>query len=114
MPGVTLVVSPLISLIQDQVMLLLSVNVPATYLSSTQDAQVSQDVMNGMMKYMQWWLCWFVLYSVVVIKLDRNVFWGSSVVQTPLRNPGEDRPKSSPDESLAFIVPEKLTEHVRH
>ncbi|CAM8986358.1 unnamed protein product [Rhodiola kirilowii] len=44
-PGVTLVISPLVSLIQDQIMHLLQANIPATYLSSNMEWPEQQDIL---------------------------------------------------------------------
>ncbi|KAF8019499.1 hypothetical protein BT93_G0242 [Corymbia citriodora subsp. variegata] len=43
-PGVTLVISPLVSLIQDQIMHLLQANIPATYLSANMDWSEQQEI----------------------------------------------------------------------
>lgn len=45
-PGVTLVVSPLVSLIQDQIMHLSQANIPATYLSGNMEWQEQQQILN--------------------------------------------------------------------
>ena len=54
MPGITLVVSPLISLMRDQVLALKAVGVPAAYINSTLSAQqmqlVYRNLRNGMYK----------------------------------------------------------------
>lgn len=44
-PGVTLVISPLVSLIQDQIMHLLQANIPATYLSANMDWSEQQEIL---------------------------------------------------------------------
>ncbi|KAJ7946603.1 DNA helicase, ATP-dependent [Quillaja saponaria] len=44
-PGVTLVISPLVSLIQDQIMHLLQVNIPAAYLSANMDWTEQQEIL---------------------------------------------------------------------
>ncbi|KAA8536559.1 hypothetical protein F0562_029037 [Nyssa sinensis] len=44
-PGITLVVSPLVSLIQDQIMHLLQVNIPATYLSANMEWTDQQEIL---------------------------------------------------------------------
>lgn len=44
-PGITLVISPLVSLIQDQIMHLLQVNIPAAYLSSNMEWTEQQDIL---------------------------------------------------------------------
>ncbi|CAN4110683.1 unnamed protein product [Withania somnifera] len=44
-PGITLVISPLVSLIQDQIMHLLQVNIPATYLSSNMEWTEQQEIL---------------------------------------------------------------------
>ncbi|XP_077238725.1 DNA helicase (RECQl4A) isoform X2 [Tasmannia lanceolata] len=44
-PGITLVVSPLVSLIQDQIMHLLQANIPATYLSATMEWNEQQEIL---------------------------------------------------------------------
>ncbi|XP_054776776.1 ATP-dependent DNA helicase Q-like 4A isoform X1 [Prosopis cineraria] len=44
-PGITLVISPLVSLIQDQIMHLLQANIPATYLSSNMDWSEQQEIL---------------------------------------------------------------------
>ncbi|KAK4740981.1 hypothetical protein SAY87_024569 [Trapa incisa] len=43
--GVTLVISPLVSLIQDQIMHLLQVNIPATYLSAAMEWSEQQEIL---------------------------------------------------------------------
>ncbi|KAI4341997.1 hypothetical protein MLD38_026661 [Melastoma candidum] len=43
-PGVTLVISPLVSLIQDQIMHLLQANIPAAYLSASMEWSEQQDI----------------------------------------------------------------------
>ncbi|KAH0783247.1 hypothetical protein KY290_002845 [Solanum tuberosum] len=44
-PGITLVISPLVSLIQDQIMHLLQVNIPAAYLSSNMEWTEQQEIL---------------------------------------------------------------------
>ncbi|KAL2925187.1 ATP-dependent DNA helicase Q-like 4A, partial [Bienertia sinuspersici] len=44
-PGVTLVVSPLVSLIQDQIMHLLQANIPAAYLSASMEWSEQQEIL---------------------------------------------------------------------
>ncbi|CAI0375305.1 unnamed protein product, partial [Linum tenue] len=44
-PGITLVISPLVSLIQDQIMHLLQANIPAAYLSANMDWSEQQEIM---------------------------------------------------------------------
>ncbi|XP_074275910.1 ATP-dependent DNA helicase Q-like 4A isoform X2 [Silene latifolia] len=44
-PGVTLVISPLVSLIQDQIMHLLQANIPAAYLSATMEWSEQQEIL---------------------------------------------------------------------
>ncbi|CAK9187066.1 unnamed protein product, partial [Ilex paraguariensis] len=44
-PGITLVISPLVSLIQDQIMHLLQVNIPATYLSANMEWSEQQEIL---------------------------------------------------------------------
>ncbi|KAK9677216.1 hypothetical protein RND81_11G128900 [Saponaria officinalis] len=44
-PGVTLVISPLVSLIQDQIMHLLQANIPAAYLSANMEWSEQQDIL---------------------------------------------------------------------
>ncbi|XWS54876.1 hypothetical protein CRYUN_Cryun10bG0127200 [Craigia yunnanensis] len=43
-PGITLVISPLVSLIQDQIMHLLQANIPAAYLSANMDWSEQQEI----------------------------------------------------------------------
>ncbi|RAL39559.1 hypothetical protein DM860_003092 [Cuscuta australis] len=54
-PGVTLVISPLVSLIQDQIMHLQQVNIPATYLSSNlewpEQQEILRELSSGVCKY---------------------------------------------------------------
>ncbi|CAH9116719.1 unnamed protein product [Cuscuta epithymum] len=54
-PGVTLVISPLVSLIQDQMMHLLQVNIPATYLSANlewaEQQEILRELSSGVCKY---------------------------------------------------------------
>nr|GMC81358.1 ATP-dependent DNA helicase Q-like 4A isoform X1 [Ipomoea batatas] len=54
-PGITLVISPLVSLIQDQIMHLLQVNIPATYLSASMEWAEQQEIFrelnSGVCKY---------------------------------------------------------------
>ncbi|CAN0880742.1 ATP-dependent DNA helicase Q-like 4A [Linum grandiflorum] len=45
-PGVTLVISPLVSLIQDQIMHLLQANIPAAYLSANMEWSEQQEILN--------------------------------------------------------------------
>ncbi|CAI9287158.1 unnamed protein product [Lactuca saligna] len=47
-PGVTLVISPLVSLIQDQIMHLLQANIPAAYLSSNMEWTKQQDILRDL------------------------------------------------------------------
>ncbi|XVE93247.1 hypothetical protein REPUB_Repub01dG0173900 [Reevesia pubescens] len=44
-PGITLVISPLVSLIQDQIMHLLQANIPAAYLSANMDWSEQQEIL---------------------------------------------------------------------
>ncbi|KAM7250527.1 hypothetical protein ACFE04_022410 [Oxalis oulophora] len=44
-PGITLVISPLVSLIQDQIMHLLQANIPATYLSGNMEWTEQQEIL---------------------------------------------------------------------
>ncbi|KAL4580725.1 hypothetical protein LXL04_016927 [Taraxacum kok-saghyz] len=44
-PGITLVISPLVSLIQDQIMHLLQANIPAAYLSATMEWSEQQEIL---------------------------------------------------------------------
>ncbi|KAJ1385672.1 P-loop containing nucleoside triphosphate hydrolase [Sesbania bispinosa] len=44
-PGITLVISPLVSLIQDQIMHLLQANIPATYLSANMEWAEQQEIL---------------------------------------------------------------------
>ncbi|KAK2393062.1 DNA helicase [Trifolium repens] len=44
-PGITLVISPLVSLIQDQIMHLLQANIPAAYLSANMEWAEQQDIL---------------------------------------------------------------------
>ncbi|KAG4980911.1 hypothetical protein JHK82_034157 [Glycine max] len=44
-PGITLVISPLVSLIQDQIMHLLQANIPAAYLSANMEWTEQQDIL---------------------------------------------------------------------
>lgn len=44
-PGITLVISPLVSLIQDQIMHLLQANIPATYLSANMEWTEQQEIL---------------------------------------------------------------------
>ncbi|KAK3016325.1 hypothetical protein RJ639_007305 [Escallonia herrerae] len=44
-PGITLVISPLVSLIQDQIMHLLQANIPATYLSASMEWNEQQEIL---------------------------------------------------------------------
>ncbi|KAI9103562.1 hypothetical protein K1719_023185 [Acacia pycnantha] len=44
-PGITLVISPLVSLIQDQIMHLMQANIPAAYLSSNMDWSEQQEIL---------------------------------------------------------------------
>ncbi|XWS67950.1 hypothetical protein CRYUN_Cryun04dG0048600 [Craigia yunnanensis] len=44
-PGITLVISPLVSLIQDQIMHLLQANIPAAYLSGNMDWSEQQEIL---------------------------------------------------------------------
>ncbi|KAF8376948.1 hypothetical protein HHK36_030319 [Tetracentron sinense] len=54
-PGITLVISPLVSLIQDQIMHLLQANIPAAYLSATMEWTEQQEILreltSGCCKY---------------------------------------------------------------
>ncbi|CAN1804893.1 ATP-dependent DNA helicase Q-like 4A [Linum perenne] len=45
-PGITLVISPLVSLIQDQIMHLLQANIPAAYLSANMEWSEQQEILN--------------------------------------------------------------------
>ncbi|PNX61550.1 ATP-dependent DNA helicase q-like 4a-like protein, partial [Trifolium pratense] len=44
-PGITLVISPLVSLIQDQIMHLIQANIPAAYLSANMEWAEQQDIL---------------------------------------------------------------------
>nr|XP_043630024.1 ATP-dependent DNA helicase Q-like 4A [Erigeron canadensis] len=46
-PGLTLVISPLVSLIQDQIMHLSQANIPATYLSANMEWTEQQEILRG-------------------------------------------------------------------
>uniref|UniRef100_A0A1D1XKM2 DNA 3'-5' helicase n=1 Tax=Anthurium amnicola TaxID=1678845 RepID=A0A1D1XKM2_9ARAE len=47
-PGITLVVSPLVSLIQDQIMHMLQANIPAAYLSASMEWAEQQDILRDL------------------------------------------------------------------
>ncbi|KAG6556304.1 hypothetical protein Mapa_002246 [Marchantia paleacea] len=67
-PGVTLVVSPLVSLIMDQIMHLSEANIPAAYLSSSQDWTEQQRIMRELNKGQ----CEFKLLYVTPEKIAKS------------------------------------------
>ncbi|KAL3689189.1 hypothetical protein R1sor_015498 [Riccia sorocarpa] len=67
-PGVTLVVSPLVSLIMDQIMHLSEANIPAAYLSSSQDWPEQQRILRELTKAQ----CEFKLLYVTPEKIAKS------------------------------------------
>ncbi|KAJ0976927.1 hypothetical protein J5N97_012401 [Dioscorea zingiberensis] len=67
-PGVTLVVSPLVSLIQDQIMYLLQANIPAAYLSASIEWAEQQDILRELMSG----VCKYKLLYVTPEKIARS------------------------------------------
>ena len=76
MPGITLVVSPLISLMRDQVLALKSVGIPAAYINSTLSAQQMQLVYRNLLAG---------FYKIVYIAPERLDYAGFAGVVSKLK-----------------------------